>query len=32
VRGEKIEAEEKLYVAELRKKVFVETRELGRVD
>lgn len=32
VRGEKIEAEEKLYVAELRKKVFVEVRELGRVD
>ena len=32
VRGEKIEAEEKLYVAELRKKVFVEIRELGRVD
>lgn len=32
VRGEKIEAEEKLYVAELRKKVFVEVRDLGRVD
>ena len=32
VRGQKIEAEEKLYLAELRKKVFVEVRELGRVE
>lgn len=32
VRGEKIEAEEKVYLAELRKKVFLEVRELGRVE